>query len=111
MQAAAEGDPKSAKGKFEKVDEIGTRLSWKAIEIGAVLPSERDRNLLQTFQIRLRAVQKAAAIANQPGKREPFRQELAAFAQTSVLVVQGVAQRAELSISSTPSPVDVVQKP
>lgn len=104
MQAVAATDSAVAKEKFSKVDEIGARISWKAIQIGAVLPSDKDKELLKSFQTALHEVQLSAVKARQTRSTKEFQADLRDFASISVMVIQGVAQRAELSISTAPSP-------
>lgn len=83
--------------KFAVVDEIAARLTWKSIEIGAVLRSPADQRLMGRFAVDLEATQRAAANVDASGGRQRFTDALTRFSEASVLVIQGVAERAELS--------------
>lgn len=96
MKATSATGPQRA-AEFQKVDELAARLSWKSIEIGAVLQNSDDQALMAQFTRDLQAVQRSAVTANTEVGRRAFRANLKAFSTTSVLVIQGVAQRAELS--------------
>lgn len=96
MKATTATGPERAT-EFQKVDELAARLSWKSIEIGAVLQKPEDQALMARFTRDLQAVQRSAVDANTPAGSAAFRTNLRAFSITSVLVIQGVAQRAELS--------------
>lgn len=82
---------------FANVDEIAARLTWKSIEIGAVLRSKSDQRLMRRFADDLLSTQQAAVVADTPPGKLKFREALTRFSETSVLVIQGVAERAELS--------------
>lgn len=92
---SATGSQRAA--EFQKVDELAARLSWKSIEIGAVLQNDDDRALMARFTRNLQAVQRSAVKTDTEDGQKAFRANLKAFSITSVLVIQGVAQRAELS--------------
>jgi hypothetical protein len=97
MEASSVTNPDGNIEKFRKVDEVAARLSWKSVEISAVLNSPSDRKLMQRFQKELRDAQAATVRANTPQGRSIFVQSLQRFASTSVEVIQGVARRADVA--------------
>lgn len=97
VMKATSASPDKRVDAFTTVDEVAARLTWKSIEIGAVLTSPEDQRLMRRFATELADTQQAAVMADTPGGRERFKQKLTRFSRTSVLVIQGVAERAELS--------------
>lgn len=96
MKATSSSQEKRVEA-FSNVDEIAARLTWKSIEIGAVLKSPGDQRLMGRFATDLAEVQQAAVSADTPTGKQQFRDALRRFSETSVLVIQGVAERAELT--------------
>jgi len=97
VMKATSASPDQRVEAFANVDEIAARLTWKSIEIGAVLRSPSDQRLMKRFATDLVDAQQAAVNADTPCGKMQFRDALTRFSETSVLVIQGVAERAELT--------------
>lgn len=97
MEASSVPEPQKDLEKFRTVDAVAARLSWKAVEIGAVLDSPSDKLLMQRFQEELRETQKSTVLAHTPKGHPIFAANVERFARTSVEVIQGVAQRADVA--------------
>lgn len=85
-----------ASDNLEKLDEAYAKLSWKALQISAVLKSKEDRALMQRFQAQLGQVTKAARSRKGSVGRERLKTELQKFTLTTVQVIAAVSERSTL---------------
>ena len=82
--------------KLADLDEAYAKLSWKALQISAVLESEEDQALMERFQSELGDVMVAARKREGVAGRQRLKAELQEFTTTTVIVIAGVAQRSNL---------------